>query len=450
MKTLTWVSRFLLGLVFVFSGFVKLVDPLGFAYKFGDYFTAFKLGFLDVFSLPLGMVLPAIELTLGLLLLLGYRRIVVSAATLGFMGFFTVLTLILALFNPVHDCGCFGDAIVLTNWQTFLKNILFLGPAVLVFLNSRKEGERGRVRREWSFALVLFLGSCLFSLWNLAHLPVLDFRAYDVGTLIEEEMTVPEGAPVDEYRTTLTYRNKETGKEEVFGMEDYPRDTSAWEFVTSDSRLMKKGYEPPIHDFAFQDAYGEDQVSRVLSDEGYSLLLIAYDLTHTRQEDIQKAAVWSGLELLADDFHFYALTASPGQEAEDFVSTRSLPFDFHAADEIMLKTVVRSNPGFVLIKNGVIVGKWAGRDFPELSEVDERLVEQTQKASAPLDEEALMLEDAGVFDDFSFQVLSIDQPAQKMLARSRSHASERDTTVILLLSLVLILLAGQLVSPLDV
>ncbi|PID92492.1 MAG: DoxX family protein [Bacteroidetes bacterium] len=448
MKYLRLIARILIGIVFVFSGFVKAVDPLGFTYKFGDYFTAFRLGFLDFLSLPLGIALPAMELALGVLLILGYRRRFMYWLLFAFMAFFSLLTLVLALFNPVHDCGCFGDAVVLSNWQTFLKNVLLMLPTLFLFLGRHREEEHGHAGAEWLISIFLFFGLCLFSVWNLRHIPVLDFRPYDLGTLIEEDMRVPEGAPVDRYETTLVYRNRESGKEESFGLDDYPRDTLAWTFVSSDSKLIEKGYEAPIHDFALVNDDGEDQVDQILADEDYSLLMLAYDLHHSNPEFLRKANDWAGLELLADDFRFYAVTATVGNEAAELAAELGLAYDFYAADEIMLKTIVRSNPGFMLIKNGVIVGKWAGRDFPSLLSIDPSLPEQIENATVPMDQDSQLLEEAGVWDDFSFATMKFDRYAQQILAEENAADAERRLVLLCLLGGLVLVLIARIFAPL--
>ncbi len=149
MKYIRLLSRLLVGVVFIFSGFVKAVDPLGSAYKFADYFTAFKLGFLEFLALPMGIFLSAFELILGLTLVLGYRRKTTFTVLLWFMSFFTLLTFILALFNPVSDCGCFGDALILTNWQTFFKNVVLMVFVLLLYFGRNSTYDSGPVLREW-------------------------------------------------------------------------------------------------------------------------------------------------------------------------------------------------------------------------------------------------------------------------------------------------------------
>lgn len=415
MKYLSIASRFILGVVFIFSGFVKSVDPLGSAYKFSDYFTAFHLGFLGFLALPVAVVLSSFEVVLGISLILGYRRKYMYRIVTWFMVFFTLLTLILALFNPVSDCGCFGDAVILTNWETFLKNIVLLVCLIpLYLLRNRDEGDI-RAVPEWVVVGLLFLLVSGFSLWNHAHLPLLDFRPYDVGTVIQDEMELPPGAPVDEYDTELVYRDKTSGKQEKFTMDNYPKDTARWEFVSSKSKLVRKGDEPPIHDFAIMGREGWDATDQILADPGYCLIMISYDLARADETALQKARDWSQLEVLAKDFSFYAVSASPSDEVDAISGSLDLGYSFYTADEIMLKTVVRSNPGFLMIKNGVIVGKWGFRDFPAVGELDPGWTELIGNAAVPLDEETQLLMEAGAYDDFSFEVIDFDRIITSMM-----------------------------------
>ena len=450
MKYIKLLSRIVLGAVFIFSGFVKAVDPLGSAYKFSDYFSAFHMGFLEFLVLPLGIFLSAFELVLGISLLLGYRRRSIYPVLMWFMTFFTVLTFVLAIFNPVSDCGCFGDAVILTNWQTFLKNLVLMIFVLVLYLQRKHEKETGGNTVEWIIVSGLFGLVIWFSSWNYNHLPLLDFRPYDLGTNIHEEMEMPEGAPVDEYDTELIYMNKTTGKSEVFSISDYPRDTTEWEFVSSDSKLVSKGYEPPIHDFAIMDPYGSDLTDLILSDQGYSLLMIAHDLSKSDEGALMKAREWYQIELLSGDFSFYAVTASTSQEAGEVSNSLELGYTFHSADEIMQKTIVRSNPGFLMLKNGTIVGKWSSADFPKIEEVDPEWHELIGNASAPLDEEAQLLMEAGVFEDFTFEVIDLDQIMPGVLIERNSQQRERGVIIAFFLGIFVLLFTSSLISPVKV
>lgn len=447
MKYLRFISRLVVGMVFVFSGFVKAVDPLGSAYKFGDYFAAFGTGFLEFLSVPLSILLSVFEMVLGITLLMGYVRKLSAWVLLFFMGSFTLITLVLALFNPVSDCGCFGDAVILTNWETFLKNVVLMALTLVFFTGRNRQPETGNPSGEWAMSGLFFVVAGWFALWNLNHLPLLDFRPYDVGTVIRDEMEIPEGAPVDEYETTLIYMNLETGEEQSFTIEDYPRDTSAWSFVTSESRLVRKGYEPPIHDFAITDPFGYNVVDILLDDPGFSLLMISHDLSSADVAILEKAADWYKLEALSGDYSFYAVSSSPSGEVDEMLERTGLPYPFHAADEIMLKTVVRSNPGFVLIGQGTILGKWAGKDFPKLESVDPNASETIRQASAPLGEEGQLLREAGVYEDLSFNVLDFQTLLPSLLLEPRQKVFERRAVVGFILAVLGLMLGAGYVTP---
>jgi len=450
MKYFRLFSRMVLGIVFVFSGFVKAVDPLGSAYKFADYFTAFKLGFLEFLALPMGIFLSAFELLLGLVLILGYRRKIAYLVLMWFMSFFTLLTFILAIFNPVSDCGCFGDALILTNWQTFLKNVVLMGLVLPLYFHREKAQDSELVLREWIAVGGLFVMASAFSFWNYRHIPLVDFRPYQVGTVIAEGMEIPEGAQMDLYETTLIYLNKETGKTESFQIDNYPKDTVSWEFVNSESRLVEKGFEPPIHDFAIMDESGTDLVDEILADKGYSLLMISYNLGKANTEALQNVRGWSQLEILADDFSFYGVTSTPSAEIESLSESLSLGYEFLAGDEIMLKTIVRSNPGFMLLKNGIILGKWGYRDFPSIEDLDPEWSEEIGNASAPLDEEAQLLMEAGVYEDFSFAVVDFDRFMPELLYKKEVEKEERVVLVAFILGIILLLYITSFVSPIRV
>jgi len=450
MKYINLLSRFILGAVFIFSGFVKAVDPLGSAYKFSDYFNAFHLGFLEFLALPLGILLSAFELVLGVSLILGYRRRVFYPILMWFMSFFTVLTFALALFNPVSDCGCFGDALILTNWQTFFKNLVLMVFVMILYLQRRKIREQLTAPGEWIIVIALYGMVACFSFWNYRHLPLLDFRPFDLGTIIADEMDIPEGAPVDEYETTLVYMNKSTGKTEKFGIGDYPRDTLKWEFVSSESKLVKKGYEPPIHDFTITDNQGSDITGSILYDRGYSLLLIAHDLSDSDEEALIRARGWAQIELLSEDFSFYAVTASTSQEADAITSSLELGYSFSSADDIMLKTIIRSNPGFLLLKNGTIVGKWSSKDFPHIEEVDPEWSELVGNASAPMDEEAEMLKEAGIFENFTFNVIDLEEIMPGFLMENIAHQREKLVVLAFILGIIIVLITSSYISPVKV
>jgi uncharacterized membrane protein YphA (DoxX/SURF4 family) len=364
MKTLRMISRLLVGVVFIFSGFVKAVDPLGSTYKFIDYFNAFHLSSLEALALPLAFVLSAIELVMGISLLLGYRMKLTAWLVLIFMSFFTILTFILAIYNPVSDCGCFGDALILTNWQTFYKNVALILFVFIIFFGRDKYMVVRTPIIEWSFISLFFIISGIISLYCYRNLPLLDFRPYHIGANISEGMNMPEDAPADVYETRLFYKNIKSGKTEEFGMDNFPKDTLLWAFEDASSVLVSKGYDPPIHDFVLNTRQGSDITDRILSDSDYTLLLVAYKLSNSNDLALKEAEKFYQLSQTMDDLSFYAVTASTSDEIDGKINDLRLDYDFLLADEIMLKTVIRSNPGLVLLKNGTVVGKWHYNNFP--------------------------------------------------------------------------------------
>ncbi|MFZ0281276.1 MAG: BT_3928 family protein, partial [Bacteroidales bacterium] len=256
MKIAWLISRVVTGLMFMFSGIVKAVDPLGSTYKFQDYFQAFGMDFLLPLALPLAILLCTAEFVSGFAVLSGYRQKTGIWGVLILMLIFTPLTLVLAINNPVSDCGCFGDAIHLTNWQTFGKNIFLLIFTLILFAGRKNVPVHFSPVKEWTLISGLAVLFVVFSLLNLKYLPLLDFLPYKTGNNIPEQMTIPEGKPVDEYKTTFIYEKE--GQTKEFTLENYPANDSTWKFVDQKSVLIKKGYLPPVHDFVITTAEGED------------------------------------------------------------------------------------------------------------------------------------------------------------------------------------------------
>ena len=326
MKTLLSISRLIAGAVFIFSGFVKAVDPMGSFYKFNDYFTAFHIQFLEPIALPLAVTLSSLEFLIGISMLIGYRYRIASWALLLFMVFFTILTLMLALTNPVSDCGCFGDAIVLTNWQTFIKNIILLPFVIFIFIYRKSINPSYPASSEWIYLSVFAVLIIGFQIHALRHLPLLDFRPYKTGTNIPEKMVIPEGAPGNEYKTYLYYEKDGVVKE--FNEENFPWQDSTWKFVDSKNVLVRKGYEPPVHDFSVTDRNGDDITDMLLKDPGYSMLLIAGKIKEADETGLQRANDLAAL-CAGNNCKFYCLTASSGKEIYEVKSALMLDYDFY-------------------------------------------------------------------------------------------------------------------------
>lgn len=357
------VCRFLLAIVFIFSGFVKADDPLGTQYKIQDYLDAFGwAAALPAFLPFLASVLQAMaEFCLGVYLLFGIRRKITSLLILVIMGIMTPLTFWLALTNPISDCGCFGDAIVMTNWETFGKNVFLLIAAVSVYKWRDRIKPLITPRFDWLVATYAFLYILGITLYCYRELPVFDFRPYHIGADIRKGMEIPEGAKPTLYDTRFILKKGNVEKE--FGLEDYP--DSTWTFVDSKTIVKEKGYEPPIHDFSLlRQEDGEDITDEVLSDEGYTFLLVAHQLNMADDSSIDLINEIYDYSL-GHGYKFYCLTSSTDKDIEDWQERTGAEYPFCLMDNITLKTIIRSNPGLLLLKDGVVVNKWSVNNMPD-------------------------------------------------------------------------------------
>ena len=373
------ISRVILGVVFVFSGFVKAVDPWGGAYKMMDYFSAFELDKLNFLALPLAFLQAAVEFGVGVCLLAGIYRRVSSILVLLIMLFMTPLTLYLAIANPVSDCGCFGDALVISNWQTFYKNIFLLIAAIIVFVGFRFMSSFFTRKTYFSAALWIYLFIIGLSFYCFYYLPVLDFRPYKIGTNIPQKMEIPENAEHDIYDVRLIY--SKDGKQEEFTINNYPKGDSAWTFVNSKSHLIKKGYQPPIHDFSISTAERNDITEDVLSNPSYTFLLIANKLNKANDVNADKINNIYDFSK-AKGYDFYAITSSLSSEIHDWIESTGAEYPFCTMDDITLKTIIRSNPGLLLIKNGTVVNKWPNTRLPNADELN-KLTDETNLENVP-------------------------------------------------------------------
>jgi len=362
MKILSLISRIIVGIVFIFSGTVKAIDPLGSVYKFQDYFLAFNLEFLKPFSMPLAVILCTLEFLAGVSVLFNIRQQTGLWIVILLMSIFTPLTFVLALTNPVTDCGCFGDAIHLTNWQTFGKNIILLIPVIFLFIRKKDIEPWYSKIREWVIVAgiaILFLG---FISYNLRYLPVIDFLPYKTGTYIPDKMIIPDGKPVDQYETTFIY--EKDGLQKEFSLDNYPANDTTWKFVDQITVLVAKGYQPPIHDLVINSLSNEDLTQHILSSANPSVLMISGKLEEADPEKLAEGFEL-GNQCKAGGIDFYILTASVMDEIEKHNNGLTLCI----VDETTLKTMIRSNPGYMLLKEGIILGKWSWADIPAFEKI---------------------------------------------------------------------------------
>ncbi len=374
MKILFHLSRILFGMTFVFSGFVKGIDPWGSAYKFTDYFNALGIDWLLWAAFPLGILLSFAEFIIGASFLFNWRLRLFSWLGLLFMGFFLPLTLWIAIKNPVTDCGCFGDAFVISNWETFYKNIVLVVLAIVVFIN--RDQKQGKTQKQFSsvfsgIAALIYVGLVYYS---FNHLPILDFRPYKVGVNIPDAMSTPDGSPQEVYENIFYYKNKTTGEVKEFTEDNYPwQDTVNWAYDDMESILVQEGYEPPIHNFIIETPDGENIIDFFIYDKNYVFMLVAYNLEQSEtktQTRINELATWA----MNEDFSFICLTSSAPDESMAFAEEIGAPYEFFNCDEITLKTIIRSNPGLLVLKDGVILGKWHYNDIPTPEEFQDEFL----------------------------------------------------------------------------
>ena len=369
-KIIVEISRIILGAVFIFSGFVKAVDPMGSVYKIKDYLTAFDLSFFDFTALPIAFILFAVEFAIGVCLLLGVFRRANTIFALIFMIVMTPLTLYLAIKNPVTDCGCFGDAILLTNWATFYKNIPLLIMAIILFLWYKSITPVFTKKCDSLIAFWVYFFITGFALYCFSFLPILDFRPYKVGANIPALMEIPENAEHPVFETKLIYAKN--GVQRNFTIKDYPKNDSSWVFVDSKTIMVKKGYEPPIHGFSITTKEGNDITDQILSDSSYTFLLIAQKLEEASENNVDKInEIYDYSKKFGYDF--YALTSSLPVEIKEWTKNTGAEYPFATMDNITLKTIIRSNPGLLLLKGGTIINKWPNTALPKLSEVNTKL-----------------------------------------------------------------------------
>ena len=359
--------RFLLGATFVFSGFVKAIDPIGTQYKLQDYISAVGMGGIvpDIVTLLASVALSALEFSLGVFVLFAIRRHLVSKILVAFMAVMTLITVWIALFNPVKDCGCFGEALRLTNVQTLLKNIVLLAASVVVAWRPLRMYRFLSRSTQWIAINYTILFVLLLSAHCLYHLPLIDFRPYHIGMNIEKGMEIPAGAPQPEFETTFILQKNGVKKE--FTLDNYP--DSSWQFVDSKTVQTKEGYVPPIHDFSIQKADGDDITDSVLTAKGYIFLLVS---PHLEQADDSN---FGDIDLLYEycqerKIPFYCLTASTKKDIDHWADITGAEYPFCFTDETTLKTIIRSNPGLLLLKDGTIIRKWSHNDLPSSSSLN--------------------------------------------------------------------------------
>ena len=376
MKAIVTISRILVGVLFIFSGLIKANDPIGFSYKLDEYFEIFHMPFLIPISAYLAMFICIFEIVVGVMVLLGSYMRLATWLLLLMIIFFTILTGYSAITGKVTDCGCFGDAIKLKPWESFWKDIVLLVLILVLFVyKDRIQPLFAKPLNNALLAIATVLTTA-FTLYCFLYLPVKDFRPYAIGNDIRQQMTLPEGAKRDSVQTLLVYKDKTTGAEAPFTMDNLPWQDTVWmannEFVKQETKVIVEGDKAKITDFAIWDQNTTDVTARLLDTPVYKLWVVAYDLTKANKnafEDISslaKQAEQNGIMV-------YGLTSTPYNVTDPFRHEVGAAFPFYYADVVVLKTIVRSNPGLVLLHGSKVLGIWPHRATPTIDELKKHM-----------------------------------------------------------------------------
>lgn len=368
MKYIVTLCRILVGVLFIISGFIKANDTLGFSYKLDEYFTVFGTPFMQSISLPMAQLICVAEIVLGFATLVGWRMVLVSWLLLLMIVFFTFLTFYSAYFDVVKDCGCFGDALHLKPWESFGKDIALLILILPIFVWRKKIQplfSAGFANRITALSLV---ASSIFTYITYAHLPVIDFRPFAIGKNINDGMTLPQGAITDSVVVMFKYKKKADGTMHNFSMNALPEDLDNYEYVDRTDKLVREGDKPKIHDFSISDKEGGDYTEDFLHDPNYSFMLVCYDLEKASAKNFEKInALAQACE--KNKIRFFGITSTAAAKTDEIRHEHNLMFDFYFCDATALKTIIRSNPGLVLLKNGTVIDMWHNNDIPAFEEV---------------------------------------------------------------------------------
>lgn len=374
-------SRLFVGTLFIFSGLIKANDPTGFGYKLEEYFLVFHLDFLNDYSAWLAILLCSLEIILGAFLLLGAHKNKVAWGLLLLTVFFLFLTFYSAFFEVVSSCGCFGDAIPLTPWQSFIKDVILLVFVIIIFKY------RGRIKPLFSkqpakglihtLVVLLSFGTGIYTLY---FLPFIDFLPYKEGNNIPELMVLPEGAEGDVYEHVYNMKHTKTGEIKKVTDKEYMDglwEDDQWEIVGEPtSILLKKGYDIPIPDLLISDAEGNDVTQELVTNPYYNFIVVSvYAEKLTLGDIIALDRINTTIGDLATDYNLRALllTSSAPEVARGLQTEMDLVLETFYADAVPLKSMVRSNPGVLLLQNGTVIKKWSKITFPSKEELEEFL-----------------------------------------------------------------------------
>jgi len=373
--------RIFTGLLFIFSGFIKANDPTGFGYKLQEYFEVFHLTVFNEYATAIAVVICGFEILLGALLLLGLYGNTVAWGLLLLILFFTFLTFYSAFFEVVTSCGCFGDAIPLTPWQSFSKDLVLLALILVIFFNRKQL--RSIIKGSGNQFVVTMITAVIslgIGIYTVNYLPFIDFLPYKVGNNLPSLMVLPEGKQGDLFEQIYTMKNKKTGETKKVNDKTYMADKlwedESWEIIGEpESKLVKKGYDIPIPDLLITDADGADHTQEIIANPYYNLIIVAKDLSTANIDAIQKINQ-SAIQLTKDynGLRVVLLTASASKDAQYLSDKMQLIAEIFYADLVPLKSMVRANPGVLLLKGGNVIGKWHYNNFPDAKSIEDEFL----------------------------------------------------------------------------
>ncbi|MFN5884266.1 MAG: BT_3928 family protein [Bacteroidota bacterium] len=367
MNILVQLSRILVGVLFIISGFIKANDTIGFSYKLEEYFEVFHMPFFAHYAVPLAMFICIFEIMVGVVLLVGTYARLNAWLLLLMIIFFTLLTGYSAITNKVTDCGCFGDAIKLKPFQSFIKDLVLLVFIGIIFIGHSfiKPIFNKTICHIGMF--ISLLVTTFFTIYTFMFLPKIDFLPYKVGNDIGKLMEIPEGAPRDEYEMIFIY--EKGGQQLEFTAANLPADLDTYKFIDRKDKLIKEGYKPAIFDFKLYNDAGIDYTDSLLADkQNYKLILVQKSVFEGRK------GIESQIAALADNWQksgltFWALSATAPEQVEDYRHEHQLAFPYYLMDATPIKSMVRSNPGLILLKGNTVIKKWSAYNLPSFETV---------------------------------------------------------------------------------
>lgn len=361
MRIITQFSRIFVGILFIISGLIKANDTIGFSYKLDEYFEVFHMPFFAPYAVALAMFICIFEIMCGVALLLGAFARLNAWLLLLMIIFFTLLTGYSAITGKVTDCGCFGDAIKLKPIESFYKDLVLLVLIVFIFIGVKHIKplfNKGilSIAIYTSFSVITF-----FTFYTYMFLPIKDFLPYKVGNDIREKMVCPPGSPTDSMVMVFIYTK--AGQDYEFDMNHIPDDTT---FIFKDrkDKLVREGCKPPIHDFKLYDSSGNEYTDSLLNDEGYKLILVQKKVVEGRTGEEAKIAKLANDWTSKSNLKFWALTSSGKDQLEAYRHEHQFAFPYYSMDQVPLKSIIRSNPGVILMKKSTIIKKWSAYNLP--------------------------------------------------------------------------------------